>query len=204
MGLMGSRRPPCRRRFVVVSEPNPSAATSRRAWAPRGPLLSDDLAAVQHERVEGFDMARSSPRLGRDPQHQWTSVASGRLDRDPRHPPPQDISLDVNEIVFKLLTDPGLAAGDYGAGTKMTVMLQSGLDIRPAITHRFPFTEHEGRLRGGRSGESGKVIMDWIAFDASQGWRSHRWDPRRARTRSPTSTTSWPRCGSATCTGRCG
>ena len=42
-------------------------------------------------------------------------------------------------------------------------MLKSGLDIRPAITDRFPFTEYEAAFEAARSGSSGKVIMDWAA-----------------------------------------
>jgi threonine 3-dehydrogenase len=43
----------------------------------------------------------------------------------------------------------------------MSVMLQSGLDIRPAITHRFAFTDHEAAFAAARSGDSGKVLLDW-------------------------------------------
>ena len=49
----------------------------------------------------------------------------------------------------------------YETWYKMTVMLQSGLDIRPAITHRFGFREFEAAFAAARSGEAGKVIMDW-------------------------------------------
>jgi threonine 3-dehydrogenase len=49
----------------------------------------------------------------------------------------------------------------YETWYMMTVMLQSGLDIRPAITHRFSFREHEAAFATARSGDSGKVIMDW-------------------------------------------
>jgi threonine 3-dehydrogenase len=43
----------------------------------------------------------------------------------------------------------------------MTVMLQSGLDIRPVITHRFPYTEFERGFEVMLSGRSGKVILEW-------------------------------------------
>jgi threonine 3-dehydrogenase len=45
----------------------------------------------------------------------------------------------------------------------MTVMLQSGLEIAPVITHRFGFREHEEAFAAARAGDSGKVIMDWPA-----------------------------------------
>jgi threonine dehydrogenase-like Zn-dependent dehydrogenase len=38
-----------------------------------------------------------------------------------------------------------------------------GLDIAPAITHRFPVREHEAAFAVARSGDSGKVILDWTA-----------------------------------------
>jgi threonine 3-dehydrogenase len=43
----------------------------------------------------------------------------------------------------------------------MTALIQSGLDITPVITHRFPFTEFQEAFRLMRSGQSGKVILDW-------------------------------------------
>jgi threonine 3-dehydrogenase len=43
----------------------------------------------------------------------------------------------------------------------MTVMLQSGLDISPVITHRFHYTEFEKGFEAMRSGEAAKVVLDW-------------------------------------------
>ena len=78
--------------------------------------------------------------------------------------PTEEISLDVNKIVFKMLTLRGIYGREmYETWYKMTVMLQSGLDIRPAITHRFSFREHEAAFAAARSGDSGKVIMEWSA-----------------------------------------
>ena len=43
----------------------------------------------------------------------------------------------------------------------MTVMLQGGLEIRPVITHHFDHTEFEKGFEVMKSGESGKVILQW-------------------------------------------
>jgi threonine 3-dehydrogenase len=51
----------------------------------------------------------------------------------------------------------------YETWYKMTVMLQSGLDIRPVITHRFPYTEFHMGFEVMMSGQAGKVILDWTA-----------------------------------------
>ena len=49
----------------------------------------------------------------------------------------------------------------YETWYKMTVLLQSGLDIRPVITHRFAYRDFEAAFRATRSGNSGKVILNW-------------------------------------------
>ena len=49
----------------------------------------------------------------------------------------------------------------YETWYKMTVMIQTGLDITPVITHRFHYTEFEKGFEVMRSGESGKVVLDW-------------------------------------------
>jgi threonine 3-dehydrogenase len=78
--------------------------------------------------------------------------------------PTEEISLDINMVVMKMLTLRGIYGREmYETWYKMTVMLQSGLDITPAITHRFDFREHEAAFTVARTGESGKVIMDWTA-----------------------------------------
>jgi threonine 3-dehydrogenase len=43
----------------------------------------------------------------------------------------------------------------------MTVMLESGLDIRPVITDHFSWRDHEAGFARMKSGKCGKVILDW-------------------------------------------
>jgi threonine 3-dehydrogenase len=50
----------------------------------------------------------------------------------------------------------------YETWYKMTVMIQTGLDITPIITHRFHYTEYEKAFEIMRSGKSGKVILNWV------------------------------------------
>jgi threonine 3-dehydrogenase len=49
----------------------------------------------------------------------------------------------------------------YETWYMMTVMLQGGLDVRPVITHRFHYTQHEEAFATVRSGEAGKVLLYW-------------------------------------------
>jgi threonine 3-dehydrogenase len=77
--------------------------------------------------------------------------------------PTADISLDINTVVLRMLTLRGIYGREmYETWYKMTVMLQSGLDITPVITHRFSFRDHEAAFGAARTGESGKVVMDWM------------------------------------------
>jgi threonine 3-dehydrogenase len=70
--------------------------------------------------------------------------------------------IDWNEIIFNGLTIKGIYGREmYETWYKMTSMIQTGLDISGVITHRFPYTEYEEAFRIMRSGQSGKVILDW-------------------------------------------
>ena len=49
----------------------------------------------------------------------------------------------------------------YETWYKMTVMVESGLDIKPVITHRFPYAEFEQGFQAMLTGRTGKVVLDW-------------------------------------------
>ncbi|MCF8045453.1 MAG: L-threonine 3-dehydrogenase [Desulfarculaceae bacterium] len=75
---------------------------------------------------------------------------------------PGNTEIDWNKVVFNMLTIKGIYGREmYETWYKMTTMIQSGLDITPIITHRFPFTEYEEAFDIMASGNSGKVILDW-------------------------------------------
>jgi len=72
------------------------------------------------------------------------------------------IDVDWNKVVFNMLTVKGIYGREmYETWYKMSVMLQSGLDILPVITHRFPVADWEQGFEVMSSGQSGKVILDW-------------------------------------------
>ncbi len=76
--------------------------------------------------------------------------------------PSEPIPIDWNKVVFNMLTIKGIYGREmYETWYKMSVMLESGLDIRPVITHRFPFSQFENAFQVALSGQSGKVILDW-------------------------------------------
>jgi len=76
--------------------------------------------------------------------------------------PPEAMAIDWNTVIFNMLTIKGIYGREmYETWYKMTVMLESGLDIRPVITHRFHYTEFEKGFEVMNSGRSGKVVLSW-------------------------------------------
>ncbi|HLM83240.1 MAG TPA: L-threonine 3-dehydrogenase [Terriglobales bacterium] len=76
--------------------------------------------------------------------------------------PAGEMSIDWHHIIFNMLTVKGIYGREmYETWYKMTVMLQSGLNIAPVITHHFSWREHEQAFAVMRTGNAGKVILDW-------------------------------------------
>jgi threonine 3-dehydrogenase len=76
--------------------------------------------------------------------------------------PSAEMSIDWRQVIFSMLTIKGIYGREmYETWYKMTVMLESGLDISPVITHRLSYLDYEQGFDAMRSGESGKVILDW-------------------------------------------
>jgi threonine 3-dehydrogenase len=76
--------------------------------------------------------------------------------------PPANMTIDWNKVVFNMLTIKGIYGREmYETWYKMSVMLESGLDIRPVITHEFHYTEFAKGFETMISGQSGKVILHW-------------------------------------------
>lgn len=76
--------------------------------------------------------------------------------------PDRKMEVDWSQVVFNGLTLKGIYGREmYETWYAMTAMIQSGLDISPVITHRFPYSEYLDAFEAMRSGESGKVVMTW-------------------------------------------
>ena len=77
---------------------------------------------------------------------------------------PSKTEIDWNLVVFNGLNIKGIYGREmYETWYKMTSMIQTGLDISPVITHRFDFKDFEEGFQIMRSGQSGKVILNWSA-----------------------------------------
>ncbi|HTA51276.1 MAG TPA: L-threonine 3-dehydrogenase [Candidatus Acidoferrum sp.] len=76
--------------------------------------------------------------------------------------PPGEIAIDWKHVIFNMLTLKGIYGREmYETWYKMSVMLESGLDIKPVITHRYRWSEYEKGFAAMKAGDSGKVLLDW-------------------------------------------
>lgn len=77
--------------------------------------------------------------------------------------PAHETAIDWTQVIFKGLVIKGIYGREmYETWYKMISMLQSGLNISPIITHHFPLAEYEEAFKLMASGQSGKVILDWV------------------------------------------
>jgi threonine 3-dehydrogenase len=76
--------------------------------------------------------------------------------------PSGDTTIDWTKLVFNMLTIKGIYGREiFETWYKMTALIQSGLDLKPIITHRFPYQEFEQGFEVMLEGKSGKVILNW-------------------------------------------
>ncbi len=153
-------------RYIVVTDVNPYRLDLARKM---GATLALD---VRHERIadaqeklgmkEGFDVAlemSGSPEAFQEMLanmcHGGKIALLGIL--------PSKTLIDWDLVVFNGLTIKGIYGREmYETWYMMTSMIQTGLDITPVITHHFHYTEYEKAFEVMRSGQSGKVILNWM------------------------------------------
>jgi threonine 3-dehydrogenase len=76
--------------------------------------------------------------------------------------PASEMSIDWHQVIFSMLTIKGIYGREmYETWYKMTMMLECGLDISPLITHQFSYRDFEKGFDAMRSGNCGKVLLDW-------------------------------------------
>jgi threonine 3-dehydrogenase len=152
-------------RFVVVTDVNPYRLELARKMG------ADEAVDVRERRIcdvqkeldmqEGFDVGlemSGNPAAFREMIDNMCHGGKIAMLGIPSEPMP----INWNKVVFNMLTIKGIYGREmYETWYKMTVMLLSGLDIQPVITHRFHYTEFVQGFEVMQSGQSGKVLLDW-------------------------------------------
>ncbi len=152
-------------RHVVISDPNEyrrhlaEKVGVTRAVDPRSTSLADTQKELHMQ--EGFDVGlemSGNPSAFRDMLANMShggKIAMLGI-------PSEQIAIDWNQVVFNQLTLRGIYGREmYETWYMMTVMLQTGLDISGVITHRMGWRDYEEGFAAMRSGNSGKVVLDW-------------------------------------------
>jgi threonine 3-dehydrogenase len=76
--------------------------------------------------------------------------------------PDHEFAIDWTQVVLKMLTVKGVYGRQiFETWYEMSVFTQTGLDISPVITHRYPYRQFEEAFAVAHSGLCGKVVLDW-------------------------------------------
>jgi threonine 3-dehydrogenase len=79
--------------------------------------------------------------------------------------PAKEMQMDMRQVIFNMLTIKGIYGREmYETWYKMSVMLESGVDISPVITHRFAYHDFQHGFDAMISGQTGKVVLDWTSL----------------------------------------
>jgi threonine 3-dehydrogenase len=152
-------------RYVVVTDVNPyRLELAKRLGATLAVDVSKHSIAWAQEQLgmkEGFDVglemsgnAQAFCDMVQNMCHGGKIAMLGI--------PTGDLAIDWPTVIFNMLTIKGIYGREmYETWYKMTVMLQSGLDLGPIVTHRYHFTDFQKGFDAMRSGQSGKVVLTW-------------------------------------------
>jgi threonine 3-dehydrogenase len=152
-------------RHVVITDINDyRLALAKKLGATRTVNVSKEtLKDVQKElgMTEGFDVGlemSGAPNALKDMIDNMSHGAKISM----LGIPSGEISIDWNKLVFNMLTIKGIYGREiFETWYKMTTLIQSGLDLKPIITHRLPYQEFEKGFETMIEGKSGKVILNW-------------------------------------------
>ncbi|WP_210529453.1 L-threonine 3-dehydrogenase [Rubellimicrobium arenae] len=152
-------------RHVVITDVNPLRLDLAAQVADVTPVnvAQEDLRDVMHRlhMVQGFDVGLEMSGNQRALDQMVESlVMGGRIAL--LGIPPGKSPVDWSRIVFKAITIKGVYGREiFETWYKMIAMLENGLDVRRVITHRFPVSQYREAFETMRSGQSGKVVLDW-------------------------------------------
>lgn len=152
-------------RFVVITDVNPWRLELAKKLGVTAAVNVKEESIVDVQKKldmhEGFDVGLEMSGNATAFQDMLANMAHGGKVAM-LGIPEGEMSIDWNTVVFNMLTIKGIYGREmYETWYKMTVMLQSGLNISPVITHRMHYTEFETGFQAMLSGESGKVILNW-------------------------------------------
>jgi threonine 3-dehydrogenase len=152
-------------RHVVITDINPQRLelAKRLGATCTVDVRTEKLADVQHKlgMSEGFDVGlemSGNPDAFRDLLKSMCHGGKVSI----LGIPAEEMAIDWNLVIFNMLTLKGIYGREmYETWYKMSVMIESGLDISPVITHRLHYSDFQKGFDAMNSGEASKVILNW-------------------------------------------
>ena len=152
------------RNVVITDRNNERLAMARKLGATRAVNIKEDsLASVMKElNLDGFDAslemsgsAYAFAELADVTAHGGTILLLGII--------PETATIDWHKVIFKMLTIKGIYGREiFRTWHQVLQLLQSGLDVKPIITHQFPADDFQKGFDVMLAGNSGKVILNWL------------------------------------------
>jgi len=155
-------------RYIVVTDMNPyrlNLAKKMGATVALNVAEGQPLEDVQKKlgMREGFDVGLEMSGSGEAFKDMLANMCHGGKIAI-LGIPTQKLAIDWNTVIFNMITIKGIYGREmYETWYMMESMIKTGLDISRVITHRFHYTEFEEAFEVMRSGQSGKVILNWVA-----------------------------------------
>jgi threonine 3-dehydrogenase len=151
-------------RYVVVTDINPDRLklAEKMGATLTVDVRKESIADAQKKlgMKEGFDVGMEMSGNPQALKDMVTNMAHGGSIAMLGILPPTEIDWDY--VIFNGLTIKGIYGRlMYETWYKVTMLIQSGLDITPLITHRFHYTDYEKGFAAMRSGNACKVVLDW-------------------------------------------
>ncbi|MCT2533798.1 L-threonine 3-dehydrogenase [SAR92 clade bacterium H231] len=152
-------------RHVVITDINPQRLALAKSLGATHTVdvRTENLADVQHQlgMSEGFDIGLE---MSGNPSGFKDLLANmchgGKVAM--LGIPSEEIAIDWSQVIFNMLTIKGIYGREmYETWYKMSVMVESGLDISAVITHRLGFEDFQVGFDAMNSGEASKVILNW-------------------------------------------
>ena len=155
-------------RHVVVTDLNPSRLELARQMGATLAVNTGQtpLAAVQKQlgMMEGFDVGLEMSGSSLALQEMIANMCHGGKIAI-LGIPAQAMPLDYRPVIFNMLTIKGIYGREmYETWYKMSMLLESGVDITPVITHRFAYDDYHQGFDAMISGLAGKVVLNWTSL----------------------------------------
>jgi threonine 3-dehydrogenase len=155
-------------RHVVVTDMNPFRLELARKMGATLAVNPDQtpLAEVRKQlgMMEGFDVGLEMSGNGQALRDMIVNMSHGGKIAI-LGIPAKETMMDWRQVIFNMLTIKGIYGREmYETWYKMSVMLESGVDISPVITHRFAYYDFQQGFDAMISGQTGKVVLDWTSL----------------------------------------